>query len=140
MKPNLAATALCAAALLAAGCQTSNIDTGAYPPRNTDKYDLENRANFVLLDRATQTSVTCHGIQERRLEDGRLQVSANVRNRLHRRIQVQINCVFKDAQGFVVEDTPWRDLILDENAQEGVTFVSIKPTAQKYTIRVRQAR
>lgn len=140
MRTTWAMGMLGAAALLAAGCQTSNLDTGAYPPRNTHKFDLENRANFVLLDRATQTSVTCHGIQERRLDDGRLQVSANVRNRLHRRIQVQMNCVFKDAQGFVVEDTPWRDVILDENAQEGVTFTSIQPTAVKYTIRVRQAR
>lgn len=123
-----------------AGCKTSNVDTGAYPPLNTQKHDLENKANFVLLDKDAQTSVTCSGIQERRLDDGRLQVSANVRNRLHRRIQVQSNCVFKDEQGFVVEDTPWRDVILDENAQEGVTFTSTSPNAKKYTIRVRQAR
>lgn len=128
---------------LAAGltaCKTSNVDTGAYAPQNATKFDLENKANFVLLDKDTQTSVTCSGIQERRLDDGRLQVSANVRNRLHRRIQVQINCVFKDEQGFVVEDVPWRDLILDENVQEGVAFTSTSPNARKYTVRVRQAR
>jgi hypothetical protein len=126
---------------LVSGCKTSNVDTGAYPPVNTQTRDLENKTNFVLLDKDTQTSVTCSGaIQERRLDDGRLQVSANVRNRLHRRIQVQTNCVFKDEQGIQVEDTPWRDLILDENAQEGVAFVSTSPNAKKYTNRVRQAR
>jgi hypothetical protein len=122
------------------GCKTSNVDTGAYPPQNATKHDLENKTNFVLLDRDTQTSVSCSGIQESHLDDGRLKISANVRNRLHRRIQVQINCAFKDEQGFVVEDTPWRDLILDENAQEGVPFTATSLAAKKYTVRVRQAR
>src|SRR5688572_2127078 len=73
---------------------------GAYQPRNTTKYDLENREVFVLMDKPTQVSVTSSGIEERRLEDGRLDVVAHVRNRQNRRIQVQINCVFKDAHGF----------------------------------------
>jgi uncharacterized lipoprotein YmbA len=38
------------AALLLSGCATG----GASAPKNTTKYDLENSANFVLLDKATQ--------------------------------------------------------------------------------------
>jgi len=46
--------------------------------------------------------------QETRLAVGACRWFANLRNRENRRIQVQANCVFKDAQGFSVEDTPFR--------------------------------
>ncbi len=114
---------------------------GAYAPRNPTKYDLENREPFVLMDKAVQRSVTSSGIQKRVLEDGRLEVIANVRNRESRRIQVQINCVFKDENGFATGDeTPWQTLILTENSQEAVQFVSMNDRARQFTIRVRQAR
>lgn len=128
---------VCAAlgALLFAGCHG-----GAYAPKNTTQYNLEDKEPFVLLDRMVQRSVTCSGIQQTALPDGRLKVVANVRNREARRIQVQVNCVFKDAQGFPTGDeTPFQTLILSENAQEGVEFVSMNDKAKKYTIRVRQA-
>jgi hypothetical protein len=114
---------------------------GAYRPKNTNKYALENESNFVLLDHDVQRSVTCSGIQQQVLQDGRLEVVANVRNRINRRIQVQINCVFKNDQGFPTGDeTPWNTLILDENAQEGVHFISMNNQARRYTVRIRQAR
>lgn len=114
---------------------------GAYEPRNATVYDLENRGQLVLMDKGVQHSVTTSGIQEGINAEGRLEVVANIRNRENRRIQVQINCVFKDAQGFSTGDeTPWQTLILTENSQESVRFVSMNDKAQKYTIRVRQAR
>lgn len=137
MKPHFAILTACALGTsLLAGCQTG----GARPPINTTKYDLENRSNFALLDSRAQRSVSCMGIQERRLEDGRLEVAANVRNRENRRIQVQIDCQFKDEQGFVVDATPFQTLILTENSQESVKFTSMNDKARKYTFRVRQAR
>lgn len=123
--------------ILSGGCAH---DHGAYLPVNTTVNDVENVAGFVLLDPGCQYSVTCPSIQESPLPDGRLQVQANLRNRENRRIQVQVNCVFKDAQGFSVEDTPFRNVFLDENAQETVRFVSMNNQAVRYTIRVRQAR
>ena len=92
------------------------------------------------MDPGAQRSVTCSGLQETVLADGRLKVAANVRNRENRRIQVQINCEFKDAQGFPIDTTPFQTLILTENGQEGVSFESLSDKAKKYTIRVRQAR
>jgi len=137
MKSHSAILAACALGTsLFVGCQTG----GAKPPINTTKYDTENRSSFVLLDSRAQRSVTCMGLQERRLEDGRLEVAANVRNRENRRIQVQIDCQFKDEQGFVVDATPFQTLILTENAQESVKFTSMNDKARKYTFRVRQAR
>lgn len=119
------------------GCATG----GAYPPKNTTKYDLENKSNFVLLDPGAQRSVTSTGISERTLEDGRLEVAVNLRNRENRRIEVQVNCVFKDSAGFSTGDeTPFQNVILTENAQETLKFASMNNLAKKYTIRVRQSR
>lgn len=124
-----------AAVLLFAGCKSP----GPYEPRPANN-ELENTAKFVLMDPGAERSVTTTGIQEKWLPDGRLQVSTNVRNQENRRIQVQVNCVFKDEQGFPVDETPFQNLILTENAQEGVTFTAMNNQAKKYTIRVRQAR
>ncbi|MEI7551626.1 MAG: YcfL family protein [Verrucomicrobiota bacterium] len=132
----LAATALLLA--LFAGCTTA---PGPFTPQDTTKYTVENTEKFVLLDQPTQVSVTCTGLQERTLPDGRIEVVANVKNRETRRIQVQVNCVFKDEQGFTTGDeTPFQTLILAENSTEAVRFTAMNALAKKYTIRVRQAR
>ena len=130
-------------AWLGAGCAHE----GAYLPVNTTTYNQENTANFVTLDPGAQRSVTCSGIQQRILPDGRLEVVANVRNRENRSIEVQINCVFKDEQYFPVilssgatDETPFRTIILTENETKGVPFESSNNKAKTYTIRVRQAR
>lgn len=123
-------------ALLAGGCARG----GAYQAKNATKYNYEATSKFVLLDAGAQRSVTCPGIQETRLPDGRLKVAAQLRNRENRRIEVQVNCVFKDEQTFAIDETPFRTVILDENATETVTFESFKKEVSKYTVRVRQAR
>lgn len=123
---------------LSGGCVN---EPGPFPPLDTTKFTLENTDRFVLLDKPAQNSVTCTGLQERPLADGRIEVTANVKNRESRRIQVQINCVFKDEQGFSTGDeTPWQTLILSENSTEAVRFTAMNTQARKYTVRVRQAR
>ena len=119
------------------GCQTGE---GAYLPQDTAKYNYENTEAVVLMDSMVQRSITVSGpVQRTPLPDGRMEVVANLRNRETRRIQVQVQCEFKDAQGFPVDSTEWRNLILTENAQEGVKFTSMNDKAQRFTIRVRQA-
>src|SRR5262245_25688287 len=126
--------------LLDTGCKTQS-ETGALPPVNTTKFNLENTANFVLLDPGTQHSITCSGLQVGKTPDGRLEVMAKVRNRENRRIEVQVNCVFKDDQGFSTEEeTPFKTLILTENSTEDVKFTAMNTKATKYTVRVREAR
>lgn len=127
-----------AALALFAGCVA---EPGPFPALDTTKFTLENTDRFVALDQAVQHSVTCTGLQEIPLADGRLEVVANVKNRENRRVQVQISCVFKDEQGFSTGDeTPFQNLILSENATEAVRFTAMNALAKKYTIRVRQAR
>ena len=123
---------------LTAGCATQ---PGPFAPLDTTKFTLENTERFVVLDEPVQYSVTCTGLQQAMLADGRLEVVANVKNREARRIQVQINCVFKDDQGFSTGDeTPWQTLILSENSTEAVRFTAMNGLGRKYTVRVRQAR
>jgi len=140
MKTRLTLLAASLAAALATGCSSTH-DKGPYLPQTPQTPALENKVPLVLLDPGVQYSVTCSGLQEQTLPDGRLQVNAQVRNRENRRLEVQINCVFKDQNGFATGDeTPFQTLILTENAQEDVAFTSMNDKAKKYTIRVRQAR
>ena len=140
MNKNILPTLAVAALTLLAGC-ASNYDKGAYRPQNTTGGAAESTDKFVLMDPQVQYSISCSGLQERINEDGRLEVVANIRNRENRRIQVQVNCVFKDEQNFSTGDeTPFQTLILGENSQEAVRFLSMNNQARKYTVRVRQAR
>jgi uncharacterized protein YcfL len=129
---------LAAAVFAVSGCKTP---PGPFTAQDTTKYTLENTESFVLMDKPTQVSVTCTGLQQRVTPEGRLEVVANVKNRENRRIQVQISCAFKNEAGFSTGDeTPWETLILGENATEAVRFTSMNTQAKKYTVRVRQAR
>jgi hypothetical protein len=137
MKTVFSTLATTAVLALLAGCSTP----GPYAPQDTTKYTIENTNQFVLLDEPTQTSVTCTGIEPRTLPDGRLDIVALVKNREDRRIQVQVQCVFKDEHGFSTGDeTPWEALILAENSTEAEHFTSMNTQARNFTIRVRQAR
>lgn len=128
------------AALVVTACR-STYDKGPYLPQNSSTPAYENTERVVLLDPGVQHSITCTGLQEGTTADGRLEVTAQLRNRENRRIEVQVNCVFKDANGYTIGDeTPFQTLILTENATEQVKFTAMNGLARKYTVRVRQAR
>jgi uncharacterized protein YcfL len=127
------------AALALTGCST--YDKGPYRPEQSKTPAYENTERVVLMDPGVQYSLTCTGIQEGATPDGRLTLTAQIRNRENRRIEVQVNCVFKDANGYTTGDeTPFQTLILTENATEQVQFTAMNKLAKKYTIRIRQAR
>ena len=95
----------------------------------------------MLLDQAGPAAITCTGLQERVLPDGRLQIVANVKNREAHRVKVQVNCVFKDDQGFTTGDeTAFQNVSLPENATQAVKFTSANNLARKYTIRARETQ
>jgi uncharacterized protein YcfL len=135
MKSTLPCLAALALLTLATACRTP----GPYTP--TPTANVEGREPVVLMDQMVQTSVTSQGVHYRQLPDGRLEAIAIIQSRDPRRIQVQVQCVFKDANGITIDDeTPWQTLILTENGQEQVSFKSMNNQAKKATIRVRQAR
>jgi len=131
--------ALAACALVAAGCST--YDKGPYTPQTSKTPAHENTERVVLMDPGVRYSITCTGLQEGATPDGRLEVVAQIRNRENRRLEVQVQCVFKDANGFAIGDeTPFQPLLLTENGTEQVKFTAMNTLAKKYTIRIRQAR
>ena len=139
-KSHLILLPFAAVTLLAVGCK-STYDHGPYLPQNSKTPAYENTENFVLMDPGAQYSITCTGLAASTLPDGRLEIVAQIRNRENRRIEVQADCVFKDAAGVATGDeTPFVTVILTENATEQVKFVSMNALAKRYTVRVRQAR
>jgi hypothetical protein len=119
MKTKLLALLSLTAALFVSGCSTHS----------------------ELLDSGVKNSLVVENTYERTLDDGRLEVTARIRNLENRRIEVQINCVFTDGNKIAIGDeTPFQALILTENATENVKFTSMNNLAKKYTIRIRQAR
>ena len=135
-KPCLVLAATLAGLALFAGCAS---EPGPFAPQDSTKYTLENTDNFELLGKSTQTAIACTGLQPRLLADGRLEVVASVKNRENHPVKLQINCVFKDEQGFTTGDeTPLQSLKLDPNATEAVRFTAQNALAKKYTIRVRE--
>jgi uncharacterized protein YcfL len=102
---------------------------------------ISNNSKFVALGSLGSRIVQCTALQENTLPDGRLEVRANILNLVNKRVDLQINCIFKNAQGFSTDDeTPFQTLILDETAQETITFTSLNTKAKDYTVRVRLAR
>ncbi len=130
---------LIAAAGLAVTFAACKSTPGPFTP--TPAANVEGKEPIVLMDRMVQTSVTSQGITYRELPDGRLEVIAVIQSKDPRRIQVQVQCVFKDVNGVAIDDeTPWQTLILTENSQEQLSFKSMNNQAKKATVRVRQAR
>ena len=102
---------------------------------------ISNNSKFVALGSLGSRIVQCTALQENTLPDGRLEVRANILNLVNKRVDLQVNCIFKDAQGFSTDDEPpFQTLILDETAQETITFTSLNTKAKDYTVRVRLAR
>src|ERR1700722_1453141 len=71
----------------------------AVAPQDSTKFSVENTDKFVPLDAASQMGVSCPGLQERTLGDGRLEVVADVKNRVKAFVRVEVQCVFQDDQG-----------------------------------------
>jgi uncharacterized protein YcfL len=134
--------ALVAAACLLAGCASEPHDQGPYLPQTSTTPGYEANAPVLLMDPGVQHSVTTVAPPlARELEDGRVDVVVQLRNRENRRIEVQANCIFKDINGLSTGDeAPYQTVILTENGTEQIHFVSANNLARKYTIHVRQAR
>jgi hypothetical protein len=113
----------------------------AVAPQDSTKFSVENTDRFVPLDAASQTWVSCTGLQERTLADGRLEVVTDVKNRVQAFVRVEVQCVFSDDQGASTgEMTPWRIVNLPVDSTEAVRFVAPNPAMKKYSIRVRAIR
>jgi len=113
---------------LAAGCATRQV-----PDRS--------EARYVPRDKGAARSVALTRVQERITDDGRLEVVARLKNKLNRRIDVQVDCVFKNEDGIPLnENSSFQTLTLTGNAVGVVHFTSRTSRARNYAVRVRQRR
>lgn len=125
-------------AALLAGCRST---PGPGEPLDTTKFTIESTDKFVPIDEEVAAAITCTGLQERILPDGRLEVVANVKNRTAQPLRILLSCVFKDEQGTAIGDeSTLRALTIAENSTEAVTFDSANNLARRYTIQVRTKR
>jgi uncharacterized protein YcfL len=132
--PILILSALCALA----GCESA---PAPQAPQDTTKFTVENTDRFVVLDSATEAVVSCTGLQERTLGDGRLEVIANLRNSAAKPVRVQIQCEFLDGEGAPLgAEAPWQVLAISGDSTEVMRFTAPVVAAKKYAIRVRRAR
>jgi uncharacterized protein YcfL len=130
--------AACCALALLAGCASV---PAPQAPQDTTKFTVENTVRFVALDDATEALVSCTGLAERALSDGRLEVVANLKNGGAKALHVNIQCVFLDEQGLPVGGlTPWAVVAIAADSTEVVRFTAPALIARKYSIRVRGAR
>ena len=106
------------------------------PGCKSPKYDVS------VLSPSLDGIVECEDVQTRHTPDGRMEVTAYVQNLQAHRVQIQVNCVFKDDNGFPTEGegSPFRTLILTENAREPVMYTSFNNKARYCTIRIRTPR
>jgi uncharacterized protein YcfL len=129
--------------LLAAACALAGCASAPAPqaPQDTTKFTVENTDRFAVLDSATEAVVSCTGLQERTLGDGRLEVVANLKNSGASPVQVQVQCEFLDGEGVpLASEAPWQLLAISGNSTEVVRFTAPATAAKKYAIRVRRAR
>ncbi len=132
--PILILAALC----LLAGCASA---PAPQAPQDSTKFTVENTDRFAVLDSATEAVVSCTGLQERTLGDGRLEVVANLKNSAAKPVQVQVQCEFLDGDGVPLgAEVPWQILAIAGNSTEVVRFTAPATAAKKYAIRVRKAR
>jgi uncharacterized protein YcfL len=123
---------------LLAGCGT---EPAPQAPMDTTKFTVENTLRFVALDAATEAVVSCTGLQERALGDGRLEVVANLKNSDTKPVKVLVQCLFLDDQGLPIgAEAPWQALAISADSTEVMRFTAPVLAAKKYSIRVRRAR
>lgn len=113
-----------------AGCATPP----AKPPPPAPS-QLRATDRFAALDAACQAAVGCTASLGHALADGRLDVLANLSNRLAAAESVFVQCRFWDRDGAPAgEPTPWQTVKLAAGATETVHFTAADPKAAGYTV------
>ena len=138
LRSSLSLISAAAALALVSGCSSV---PAPQAPMETTKFTVENTDRFVALDAAAEAAVSCTGLQERALADGRIEVVANLKNSEGKAVHVRVQCVFVDAQGVPVSnDSPWQSLEIAGSSTEVMRFTAPGVAAKRYVIRVRTAR
>ena len=120
------AVVLTAGLAVLAGCEAK--------PKQVDQ------AGRVLLEGFTVSQYVSVLRQESdRVEGDLLRVRTELKNRKKENLWVDIQVVWKDAQGFALYETSWAPFMIPARYTKTHEIVSINPQAADYEYRVRQA-
>ena len=111
------------------------------PVQESIKYTVDDTGRVAYADPLSQETVVVTGLQERFLADGRLDLVASVKDKTDQPIKVEVQCLFRDADGFVAaQATLWQPLSLSAQSTETVHFTASSTISKRYSLRFRQAR
>ncbi len=133
---NLSYTALAIAlAFTVTACSRSR---GPDVPIADAKAVARTQSPVVLFDKTLKGKIAADQVEQYRLADGRMSISANLRNRTKKALTVQTRTVFKDAGGFAIDDeTSWQNLFLSPQQYSTVRAASMTGAAEMATVEVR---
>ena len=94
----------------------------------------------VALGAGTMPKVTCPGLLERTLGDGRMEVVATLEAAAPGPFRLRVGCVFLDAGGRQVGAAEERSVTVVAGTSESVRFDAASPDARSYLIRAALAR
>lgn len=122
--------------LLCCGC----VREGPYvPDQRQPSPEIENTA--VILDRALAKLIAVDSQKAERTNSGKLITFANIRNRTNDDLQIQVQTIFRDANGFSTGDeTAWETVVLTANSTFTASAIASDKKAERYTVRIRIAR
>ncbi len=99
---------------------------------------LEPVPNVIALDEAAWKLVSLSDIQVDRADDGRLDVVLELANLSDRDLEVQVQTVFRDAEGGLISDeTNWRMMVLPGNGSARYEVRSLSTQAASFVVQVR---
>ena len=118
-----------------AGCASEGPEKPITKPEDA----IEETESVVLLDKLKGKIAVEN--QSAVWESERLKVRINVRNRTDYRQVIEIQTVFKDAEGFSLGDeTSWSMMFLGARETKTYTATSIDNRPKKFTVRIRKTR
>jgi hypothetical protein len=123
-------------ATLTTGCRTE----GALPAETvTGKgVTIESDEQFVLLDKDLKGKLSFHNPVSRRVDNGRLEVTVDVRNRTRKPVVLALSTVFRDGEGVALNDeSGWQPVFLGPAQTQTYRVTSITEQAAYFTVRAR---
>jgi len=132
-----------AALLVVAGSIAGCVREGPSPGQSVagPGVTLESDQQFVLLDKSIEDKFSFHNAVTRRVENGRLEVIVDIRNRTDHNQALDISTLFRDEQKVALRDeTAWARHLFGPNQTRAYRAVSIDSRAACFTVRLREGR
>jgi len=112
---------------------------GPDAPKAEAKALEASKANVNILDTKLSSRIASELFSRERLEDGRLGVKVNLRNRTGKQLHVQARTVFKDINGMSNGDeTSWENLYLSPRQAMTYRATSLSKDAESFSVEVRR--